>query len=86
MKKFLQLIAVGCILSASVFVQASEGKTKTTFSLEQCPDCQPGGQYRDTCERCAKVTKNSDAFPLCCENKSGARDWCNNFLNYVPKF
>jgi len=62
MKKFLQLIAVGCLLSTSVFVQASEGAARAPFSLEQCPNCQPGGQYRDTCERCAKVSRNDKTF------------------------
>ncbi|KAI1288477.1 hypothetical protein HDE_09427 [Halotydeus destructor] len=46
-------------------------------------DCEPEtGHMRDTCERCAKVTRSPMAYALCCENAGGGRDYCVRLLAY----
>lgn len=34
------------------------------------------------CQRCAKVTKSEVVYPLCCQDKEDAREWCVLYLNY----
>ncbi|GIY85315.1 hypothetical protein CDAR_317751 [Caerostris darwini] len=46
--------------------------------------CRHGGEVRNLCEKCAKVTKNEVVFPLCCQNKIGVAEWCREFLDYRP--
>ncbi|KAF8786208.1 uncharacterized protein LOC129972183 [Argiope bruennichi] len=46
--------------------------------------CRHGGEVRNLCEKCAKVTKNEVVFPLCCQNKIGVAAWCKEFLDYRP--
>ncbi|GFS55988.1 uncharacterized protein NPIL_609882 [Nephila pilipes] len=46
--------------------------------------CRHGGEVRNLCEKCAKVTKNEVVFPLCCQNKIGVATWCKEFLDYRP--
>ncbi|AWK15146.1 hypothetical protein SK355_01195 [Candidatus Fukatsuia symbiotica] len=91
MKKFLQFIVAGFFLCLSVSIQAitpanSEiaNNLAASFSMENCPECKPGGADRDLCEKCSKVTRDKNVFPLCCNNTAEAKNWCSKFLNYTP--
>lgn len=45
-------------------------------------DCSFGSELRNTCEKCAKLTKSDLAYSMCCSGKDGVRSWCFDFLNY----
>lgn len=45
-------------------------------------DCSFGSELRNTCEKCAKLTKSDLAYSMCCSGKDGVRNWCFDFLNY----
>lgn len=46
-------------------------------------ECVSGSELRNLCEKCAKITKSFVAYPLCCRNSHGVRDWCQLFLDFA---
>ena len=44
--------------------------------------CQPGSYRRNTCEKCAKVTRDDSAYLLCCTQEKD-QQWCEDFLNFT---
>lgn len=44
--------------------------------------CTPGSPRRNTCEKCAKVTRDDEAYLLCC-TQEGTQQWCEDFLNFT---
>ena len=56
-------------------------------------ECLPGGEVTELCQRCAKFTKATNVFGLCCNeesepstndnsNKKSVRSWCLKFLKF----
>ncbi len=45
--------------------------------------CISGSELRNLCEKCAKITKSFVAYPLCCRNSGGVRDWCQLYLDFT---
>jgi hypothetical protein len=45
--------------------------------------CISGSELRNLCEKCAKITKSFVAYPLCCRNSEGVRDWCQLYLDFT---
>lgn len=45
--------------------------------------CVVGEKTRDTCEKCAKLTRSESAFALCCTDTDNVRTWCEKFINYT---
>lgn len=55
-------------------------------------ECLPGGEVTELCQRCAKFTKATNVFGLCCNKESepdvndntnkpkSVRSWCLKFL------
>ncbi|XP_044253922.1 uncharacterized protein LOC123004637 [Tribolium madens] len=39
----------------------------------------------EVCQRCAKQTKSSIVYPMCCENEDDAYNWCDQYINYGKK-
>ncbi|KAG8188577.1 hypothetical protein JTE90_007183 [Oedothorax gibbosus] len=58
--------------------------SKDEFLYSKDNKCRHGGEVRNLCEKCAKVTKNEVVFPLCCQDKKGVASWCREFLDYRP--
>ncbi|XP_071038970.1 uncharacterized protein [Parasteatoda tepidariorum] len=65
-------------------VDEYEKSTGEKLTYDEDNECRHGGQIRDLCERCAKVTKNELVFPMCCSEQKGVRRWCKEFLDYRP--
>jgi len=36
----------------------------------------------ELCQRCAKATKSSIVFPMCCANDDGVKNWCEEYVYY----
>ncbi|GLH07456.1 Uncharacterized protein GBIM_12907 [Gryllus bimaculatus] len=34
------------------------------------------------CQRCAKSTKSTMVYPMCCRNQEEVREWCVRYLDY----
>nr|CAD7462436.1 unnamed protein product [Timema tahoe] len=34
------------------------------------------------CQRCAKSTKSSLVYPMCCQNKEEVMDWCKRYISF----
>lgn len=39
-------------------------------------------EVRELCQRCAKVTRSTVAYPLCCQPREAPRTWCIKFLAF----
>ena len=39
-------------------------------------------EVRELCQRCAKVTRSTVAYPLCCQPRENPRIWCMKFLAF----
>jgi hypothetical protein len=50
---------------------------------EHSEECVSGSELRNLCEKCAKITKSFVAYPLCCRNSDGVREWCQLFLDFT---
>ena len=44
--------------------------------------CNLQEEVRDLCQRCAKVTRSTVAYPLCCQPRENPRIWCMKFLAF----
>ena len=42
-------------------------------------------KVHDICETCAKLTRSEVAFPLCCKNIDGVREWCQEYFDFTLK-
>ncbi|CAD7089417.1 unnamed protein product [Hermetia illucens] len=36
----------------------------------------------ELCMRCAKVTKSTIVYPMCCSNEDTVLDWCREYIYY----
>ncbi|KAH8401447.1 hypothetical protein KR009_005531, partial [Drosophila setifemur] len=52
---------------------------ETIHKIQQCEKDLP---TMELCMRCAKVTKSSMIYPMCCSNDDGIKDWCNAYVFY----
>ncbi|XP_057671735.1 uncharacterized protein LOC130903570 [Diorhabda carinulata] len=37
---------------------------------------------REMCQRCAKQTKSSLVYPMCCNEEDEVHSWCYKYINY----
>ncbi|KAL0273459.1 UNVERIFIED_CONTAM: hypothetical protein PYX00_006115 [Menopon gallinae] len=45
-------------------------------------DCDRNAEIETLCQRCAKQTKSNLVYPMCCENREEAREWCQKYMNF----
>nr|CAH0109840.1 unnamed protein product [Daphnia galeata] len=51
-------------------------------AMRQGNDCDSQEEVRELCQRCAKVTRSTVAYPLCCQPRENPRIWCMKFLAF----
>lgn len=49
---------------------------------EQVRQCEADQETMELCMRCAKITKSTNVYPLCCGNVEGVKDWCYSYVYY----
>ncbi|XP_005176872.1 uncharacterized protein LOC101901173 [Musca domestica] len=49
---------------------------------EQVRQCEEDQTAMELCMRCAKITKSTTVYPLCCGNVEGVKEWCYAYVYY----
>lgn len=47
---------------------------------EQLRQCDMDLETMELCMRCAKITKSTIVYPLCCANEDGVKQWCHDYV------
>ncbi|KAK6623403.1 hypothetical protein RUM43_009255 [Polyplax serrata] len=45
-------------------------------------DCDVVDEIETLCQKCAKQTKSSVVYPMCCQNREEAREWCQKYMSF----
>ncbi|EEB11382.1 conserved hypothetical protein [Pediculus humanus corporis] len=45
-------------------------------------DCDLSDEIETLCQKCAKQTKSSVVYPMCCQNREEAREWCQKYISF----
>lgn len=51
-------------------------------SVRQIQPCFDNPDTMDLCQRCAKESKSTIVFPLCCSNIDNVKDWCKEYIYF----
>ncbi|XP_034244881.1 uncharacterized protein LOC117647285 [Thrips palmi] len=82
------VVLVGCLLCLQQgalaappyeFLQPAD-KPPTVFAADNA--CYHDAEVETLCQRCAKTTKSPVVFPMCCNDKEEAREWCKRYLEF----
>ncbi|XP_065366735.1 uncharacterized protein LOC135959662 [Calliphora vicina] len=49
-------------------------------TIEQLRQCDMDLETMELCMRCAKITKSTIVYPLCCANEDKIKDWCHDYV------
>ncbi|KAM7343200.1 uncharacterized protein ACRADG_010340 isoform 2-T2 [Cochliomyia hominivorax] len=49
-------------------------------TIQQLRQCDMDLETMELCMRCAKVTKSTIVYPLCCANEDKIKDWCHDYV------
>ncbi|XP_014251837.1 uncharacterized protein LOC106667993 [Cimex lectularius] len=85
MQSHISLVCFACIVFVTFFVGSA---TTTPYLREKrqwddiVDQCKIYDSTETTCQRCAKETKSVIVYPMCCEGRESAREWCTTFINY----
>ncbi|BES88525.1 Hypothetical protein NTJ_01331 [Nesidiocoris tenuis] len=45
-------------------------------------ECLTSERVTELCQKCAIKSKSNIVYPMCCEAREEAREWCERFLAY----
>lgn len=61
---------------------APEEDTIDPESEKQIQPCFDNPDIMDLCQRCAKESKSTIVFPLCCSNMDKVQDFCKEYIYF----
>nr|XP_050038476.1 uncharacterized protein LOC126535712 [Dermacentor andersoni] len=87
---FLVWVLVACLNSSCSDAPepAKEPSWPAVQAQRTLGDCVPAGELQALCQRCAKITKSSQAYRMCCTDDSGnstesGRIYCKRLLEHT---
>lgn len=82
-KNITKSIPVGCINPLncrSEIITTPSPLTKET--IRQLRPCFDSEIIMELCQRCAKETRATNVFPLCCSNVDDVKEYCENYIYF----
>lgn len=61
---------------------SSEYNDLTAQEFAGIRKCQDNEDLMELCMRCAKATKATNVYPMCCLNTDAVGDWCKEFVYF----
>ena len=51
-------------------------------TVERIRPCFADNDTMELCQRCAKESKATNVFPLCCSNVDAVQNWCTEYIYF----
>jgi hypothetical protein len=78
----LAIFVTTLCVDAYPIYEASDMREITEEDVNMPTQCQLHSGTEILCQRCAKSTKSSTLYPMCCGNMANVQEWCEKYLNF----